>query len=260
MRIAVAGKGGAGKTTFCATAARLLARAGHRVVAIDGDTNPNLVQALGGSAPAAPPPLPASLVSRRLDGPPALTATIDDVLATHGVAAPDGVTVLRMGAPAHPDEGCMCSAHATISAVLAVLGARPGTIVVLDLEASPEHLSRGTARHADVLLLIAEPYFRSLEAVRLQARLAAESSIGAVRVVANKCRSDADVAAIREFCERHELELLGVVPWSDAALDADAASTALLDHDPLDPAVGAIRVAVDALVAAAVAVMAGGQG
>ena len=59
-------------------------------------------------------------------------------------------------------------------------------ITILDLEASPEHLSRGTARHADVLLLVAEPYFRSLEAVRLQAGLAAETAIGRVAVVANK--------------------------------------------------------------------------
>ena len=47
MRIAVAGKGGAGKTTITATAARLVARSGRCVVAIDADTNPNLAPAMG---------------------------------------------------------------------------------------------------------------------------------------------------------------------------------------------------------------------
>ena len=249
MKLAVAGKGGAGKTTFCATAARLVARSGRRVIAIDGDTNPNLHAAMGVAgrdATEQPLSLPVSLVSRRFDG-AALTVDIDVVLDEYALVAPDGVFILRMGIPEHPDEGCMCSAHATVSAVLADLDAHPDTMTILDLEASPEHLSRGTARHADVLLLVAEPYFRSLEAVRLQARLAAETTIGRIAVVANKCRSESDVMAIEEFCERHGIELLGVVPWSDAVLDADAATTPLLDHDEDGPVVTAIAAIVDRL-------------
>lgn len=248
MKIAVAGKGGAGKTTFCATAARLLGRAGHDVIAIDGDTNPNLHAALGITSPDRPlTSLPASLVSRRLGG-PALNESVADVVSAHAAAGPDGVAVLRMGVPEHPDEGCMCSAHATVSAVLADLGAQPDTITILDLEASPEHLSRGTARHADVLLLVAEPYFRSLEAVRLQSGLAAETAIGRIVVVANKCRTDNDVEAITEFCARHQLDLIGVIPWSDAVLDADAAARPLLDHDPDGPVVEAITSVIESLL------------
>lgn len=247
MKLAVAGKGGAGKTTFCATAARLLSRRGCRVVTIDGDTNPNLHTAIGlGGAETLPPFLPVSLVSRRFDG-PGLTVSIDEVLADYAATGPDGVHVMRMGAPEHPDEGCLCSAHATVSAVMAELGAQPGIVTVLDLEASPEHLSRGTARHADVLALIAEPYFRSLEAVRLQARLAGESSIGRVVVVANKCRSEPDRAGIEQFCNRHGLELVGMIPWSDTVLDADAATQPLLDLAPDDPVVDAIDSVIDAV-------------
>jgi CO dehydrogenase maturation factor len=250
MKLAVAGKGGAGKTTFCATAARLVARSGRRVIAIDGDTNPNLHAAMGvavgDNSIEKPLSLPVSLVARRFDG-PALTVDIDVVLDEYALVAPDGVFILRMGIPEHPDEGCMCSAHATVSAVLADLDAHPDTMTILDLEASPEHLSRGTARHADVLLLVAEPYFRSLEAVRIQAQLAAETTIERIAVVANKCRTDIDVMAIEEFCERHGIELLGVVPWSDAVLDADAATTPLLDHDEDGPVVAAIAAIVERL-------------
>ncbi|MGI9597556.1 MAG: AAA family ATPase [Acidimicrobiales bacterium] len=252
MKIAVAGKGGAGKTTFCATYTRLLARTGRRVVAIDGDTNPNLHTAIGIDRGAELPPfLPASLVARRFDG-PRLTETFDEVLANYALPTPDGVHLLRMGVPRHADEGCMCSAHATVSAVLAELDANAdhtGTTTVLDLEASPEHLSRGTARHADVLVLVAEPYFRSLEAVRLQATLAAETAIDRIAVVANKVRTADDGAAIAQFCERHGLELVGSLPWSDAVLDADAATSSLLDHAPDDPVVEAVGVIMERLMA-----------
>jgi len=254
MKLAVAGKGGAGKTTFCATASRLLARSGRRVVAIDGDTNPNLHAAIGLDPDGPLPPfLPPTLVSRRFDG-PGLTEPVAEVLDRYGLTGPDEVRLLRMGAPDHPDEGCLCSAHATVSALLAELGRSgddgPAPVTLLDLEASPEHLSRGTARHADVLVLVAEPYFRSLEAVRLQASLAAETTIGRVAVVANKCRSATDRQAIEEFCRRHDLELVGRLPWSDGVLDADAARTPLLDHAPDDPVVLAIGRAVERLVPA----------
>lgn len=241
MRIALAGKGGAGKTTIAATLARLLARDGAQVVAIDADSNPNLRTALGvePGLPAAAGFLPASLVSRRLNG-LALTAPVDEVLGTHGVAGPDGVRLVCMGAPGHADEGCLCLAHATVSALLSDLGGAPDTVAVVDLEASPEHLSRGTTRHADVLLLVTEPYFRSLETVRRLAVLAAELPIKTVAVVANKVRSPAEAQGVAEFCERHDLSYLGEVPWSDDVLRADQAARPLLDTAPEGPTVAAI--------------------
>ena len=248
MKLAVAGKGGAGKTTFSATASRLLARSGRDVVAIDADTNPNLHAALGVSNKAVQrvPFPPTTLVSRSFNG-PALNEPLADVLDRHTLVAPDGVRLLRMGMPEHADEGCLCSAHAVVSALLKDLDAMPDTITLLDMEASPEHLSRGTAREANALVLIAEPYFRSLEAVKLQARLAAETAIGRVVVVANKCRSDSDFAGITEFCANHELDLIARIPWGDEVLDADAATTPLLDFAPDSPVVEAVQNVCDLL-------------
>lgn len=240
MRIAVAGKGGAGKTTISATIARQAARAGLSVVAIDADANPNLGVALGVEPEAARSvsAIPPSLVSRRLGG-AGLTAPLDEILDRYAVSAPDGVRLLAMGTPAHAEEGCLCSAHAVVSAVIEDLGEHTECMLVVDMEASPEHLSRGTIRHADVVCLVAEPYYRSLETVQRMAALAAELSVDIV-VVANKVRSDADTEAIGEFCVRHDLALAGAVPWSDEVGAADRSRTALIDWPAAEPVLTAI--------------------
>ncbi|CAN5841589.1 carbon monoxide dehydrogenase accessory protein CooC [soil metagenome] len=249
MRVALAGKGGAGKTTISATLCRVLARRGSPVVAIDGDSNPNLALALGidRALSAAAPALPTSLVSRRLVGGPSLTAPVEEVVEAHSLAGPDGVRLVIMGEPGHSSEGCLCSAHATVSALMGDLGTRPDTITLVDMEASPEHMSRGTTRHADLLLLVTEPYYRSLEAVRRIARLAEELPIPHVALVANKVRSTSDAKAVMEFCERHEIEFWGEVPWSEEVVQADLAGVPLLDAVPDGTAVAAISRLADTI-------------
>lgn len=248
MRLAIAGKGGVGKTTISATLCRFAARSGRSVLAIDGDSNPNLATALGIDGPGDHEQfLPASLVSHRAGG-PTLSLPVQAVIDAHATTGRDGVRLVRMGAPQHADEGCLCAAHATVSAVLGELEGRDEPLTVLDLEASPEHLSRGTARHADVMLLVTEPYYRSLETVRRLAELAGELKIPRIAVVANKVRSALDEDGLREFCDRHELECIAVVPWSDAVIDADGRGSRVLDDAPDDPAVRAIAALTDLML------------
>lgn len=240
MRIAVAGKGGAGKTTISAAMARLAARSGSTVVAIDADANPNLGIALGLDPDMArtATAIPTSMVSRRLGG-AGLTVAVQEILERFAISGPDGVRLIGMGAPAHAEEGCLCSAHAVVSAVIEDLGEAANCHVVIDMEASPEHLSRGTIRHADFVCLVAEPYYRSLETVRRMASLAAELPV-AIGVVANKVRSEEDLQAIVEFCERHSLMLCGAVPWSDDVAAADRLRTSVIDWPAAEKVVEAV--------------------
>jgi CO dehydrogenase maturation factor len=245
VRIALAGKGGAGKTTLTATMARVAARGGRRVVCIDGDSNPNLAPALG--IRIEPEALPVHVVSRRFEG-PALQHPLEDVLDSHTQRGPDGIQLALMGRPDHAEQGCLCAAHATVAAVLADLGGLPDRLALVDMEASPEHLARGTTRHVDTLVLVTEPYYRSLETARRMAGLAGELPIRRVTVVANKLRRPDDGEVIAGFCARHDLELVGRVPWSDGVLDADAAGIPLVDHDAEDPVVAAATQLLEALV------------
>jgi len=251
LRIAVAGKGGAGKTTFSATLARIMANRGKRVIVIDGDSNPNVGVALGldRDVAGAIEPLPTGLVSRRLSGGTALKDPVDTVVKDFGVTTADGVNVLLMCLPKHADEGCLCSAHATVSGLLMDIGQEIDLVTILDLEASPEHLSRGTTRHVDALLLVVEPYYRSYETARRMAELASELPISHVGVIANKIRQAAHIEAMTEYCERHGMSFDGHLPWGDAVLDADLAGIPLYDYDRKGPVVAAIDDVAERLLA-----------
>ena len=106
MKLAIAGKGGVGKTSISGTMARALARGGHRVLAIDGDSNPNLALTLGIPAERMGdlPTLPRDIV-RRNGGDAELTKPLADVMESHSVSGPDGVTLLVMAHPQHAGTG-----------------------------------------------------------------------------------------------------------------------------------------------------------
>ena len=106
MRVAVAGKGGSGKTSISGTMARVLARRGHSVLAIDGDSNPNLGLTLGIPMERYNelPTLPRDLIQLTERG-TELRRTLDEICASHALAGPDGVTLLVMAHPQHAGTG-----------------------------------------------------------------------------------------------------------------------------------------------------------
>jgi CO dehydrogenase maturation factor len=137
-----------------------------------------------------------------------------------------------------------------------VEGASRTTIV--DLEAGLEHLSRGTARYVDTLLIVGEPYFKSLETASRSFALAKELGIGHVRMIANKVRTPRDEDSVREYATRHDLPIATVVPYDDAVVEADERGMALIEYGPAAPSVAAIRGLADALLTSSAA--RGGQG
>ncbi|HYY87478.1 MAG TPA: hypothetical protein VFA49_01685 [Chloroflexota bacterium] len=126
---------------------------------------------------------------------------------------------------------------------------RPQDVTVVDMEASIEHLTRGTVANADVLLVVTEPYYRSLETTGRLVPLARELGLERVWVVPNKVRSERDEAAIREYCARHGFEIVGSVPFDESVTQADQEGRALIDFAPSAPAVLAVEQLGDALTA-----------
>src|SRR5918911_1945921 len=97
--------------------------------------------------------------------------------------------------------------HATVRSVIETASDADEDVCILDTEASPEHLSRGTARYADAMLAVVEPYFKSLETGRRMAALAKDLGLERVALVANKIRDERDLEAVRQFASQHGLEI-----------------------------------------------------
>ncbi|MBA3558572.1 MAG: AAA family ATPase [Gemmatimonadaceae bacterium] len=111
MRVAIAGKGGTGKTTISGTLARVLARQGRKVLAIDADTTPNLAVTLG-----VPPEraqemldLPRNMMERQAqeDGTmkSVFIANSDEIISNYSATGPDGIRLLVMGKVNHGGAG-----------------------------------------------------------------------------------------------------------------------------------------------------------
>lgn len=110
MKIAVAGKGGSGKTTIAGTLARVMADRGFRVVAIDDDSNPNLALTVGvGTLASGWPVMPRDLLEERTDPEGArrleLAVPVEDFIDRFGLRAGENLTLLVMGQPSHGGSG-----------------------------------------------------------------------------------------------------------------------------------------------------------
>lgn len=251
MKIAISGKGGVGKTTISGVLCRVLGRKGLNVLAIDGDPSPNLSVVLGLEVPQmqAVRPLSPELLKREEDSEgkvrAQLAVPVDEVISMYGVQAPDNVTLLMIGKPDHAGTGCMCSSHATVREIIHSVVAESNRMTVLDMEASLEHMKRGTVKYIDALYIVVEPYFRSLEAaVRLQT-LGRELGIEKLFVVANKVRSTQDERAIQEFCQLNGLPLVAIIPFDDKIVEADRVGKPVLDLNGQSVAVKKIAELAD---------------
>lgn len=110
MKVAVAGKGGSGKTTIAGTLARMLSRHGLKdVLAIDADSNPNLALSLGMSRERVVPFMPREILDRVTDDTgkvrSILTKSPGEIVRDYGFPTSDGVTLLLMGQVEHAGAG-----------------------------------------------------------------------------------------------------------------------------------------------------------
>jgi len=253
MKIATVGKGGSGKTTIAGVLARIFAGRDQHILAIDGDPNPNLALTIGMSRDDADriTYIPGNLMQRvEQDGETILRPIYpsDEIMARYGHKAAENVDLIVMGKPAQGSAGtgCMCASHRAVRGLIAEL-TNFGEHTITDMEAGLEHLKRGTARNVDLMLIVAEPYYRSLEAAMRTHELCAELEIPFIRVVANKIRNDEDRHAIEAFCAQHKMAIIGAVPLDEALMEAERQAKSPFDFAPDGAAATAIREIADAI-------------
>ncbi len=216
MKLAVAGKGGVGKTSLVALLAREAAARSYRVLAVDGDPDSNLATTLGFPNPVAPLAEEDALVAERVGGGGfiKLNPTVDDIPDRYAVER-DGIRLLVLGGIRGGGMGCACPANTLLKALIVHLMLQEDDAVIVDMEAGIEHLGRGTVQGVDALLLVVESDVRSLETVERTSSLAREIGIKRILAVANKVRDPEELAEIERLLPSG-VPIAGVIPYIDA--------------------------------------------
>lgn len=243
--IAVAGKGGVGKTTCAALLVRALAAAGVRpVLAVDADPNANLHLLLG-----LPPPAPLGSLREELLTPGGGAVAKEDLLEAmvqRRVGEGDAVDLIVMGRGEGP--GCYCYVNDLLRRSLARLQGSYRAVVV-DNEAGMEHLSRRNLRRIDHLVLVADPSARGLAAAAAIADLAAQLllPVGRTWLLLNRPYAPGAGGTTPSAAVR----VLGEIPHDPALPAWEAAGRPLLALPDDSPAAAAVARAAMGLLSEA---------
>ncbi len=250
--IAVAGKGGVGKTTLTGMLIQYLAEQKKGpILAVDADANSNLNEVLGvevemtlgdirdeleNAETAAVSPIPRGMSKQDYT-----EFKFDSALVEE-----DDYDLLVMG---HTQgKGCYCFVNGLLSAQVA-RRAQNYNYVVVDNEAGMEHISRGILPQVDVVILVSDCSRRGVQAVGRIARLIPECGLKPKKVglIVNRAPGGALNDGIREEIQKQELTLLGVVPQDDDVFDYDSEGKPTTELPAENPVKTALRQIVDQL-------------
>jgi CO dehydrogenase maturation factor len=250
MKIAIAGKGGVGKTTLSGVMARYLADKGHKVLTIDADPDANLASALGfppdllkGITPlASMTPLVQERTGSQkgtFGGVFKLNPKVDDLPDAYSVTH-EGVKLLILGNIPQAEGGCFCPENVLLKGLLHHILIKRNEVVIIDMEAGLEHLTRGSTKHVDAFIIVVEPGQRSIATARQIFRLAQDLGVKKVYAVGNKVASSEDRRLIEEGL--NEIPFLGHLSFNQQVIEADKRGMSPYDLD------GTIKKEVQAIV------------
>ncbi len=252
MKLAVVGKGGVGKTMISGTLARLLAREGYRVLAIDVDPSMNLAYSIGIPSDVASKMTPLTdnhnLIEERTGARPGssgavfnLTPKVNDIAEKYGTPGPDDTRLLVMGTVRSAGSGCMCPSNALAKALVRHLLTSLKEAVVMDMEAGLEHLGRGTVKGVDAMICVVEPRMQSIETARRIRELSTQMGVKEVLVVGNKLKNEEERGLIEKSLAAVNLPLVATIPYDESIEKADMVRIAPIDYAPNSPAVRAVE-------------------
>lgn len=240
LKLAVAGKGGVGKTTLVSLLARIYAREGNKVIAIDANPDANLAMALGIPIREAQGITPIAelkdLIEERTGAKPGsfgtlfrLNPKVDDILERFSVKK-DNIQLLVMGTVKRGGSGCMCPESALVRNLVSHLLLGKDEVVIMDMDAGVEHLGRGTAKAVNAFIIVVEPGQRSLQTAEAIKRLAKDLGITRCYAVGSKTKSERECQFIKDRLS--DLEVLGFINYHPEIADADLKGVSIYEASP----------------------------
>ncbi len=241
--VAVAGKGGTGKTTFAAMLIRrLIEKKTGSILALDADPNSNLNEALGLAVPLtiadfieetkAAKPLPAGMTKNQF---------IEYKLQT-AIAASERVDLLAMGTP--EGSGCYCYPNDLVRQHLTNLSS-DYDYLVMDNEAGLEHLSRRIAVDVDIMFVISDASARGIRSAGRVREIMEGVKTNAKRVFLIVTKVNGDLAPLMPEIEKTGLELIGTIPLDQMVAQYDMEGKPLAELPADSPAVVATQAILD---------------
>jgi CO dehydrogenase maturation factor len=240
MKVAITGKGGVGKTTLSAVLSHLFASEGKKVVAVDADPDANLAQAFGLSQNEIGEIRPiaelSDVIAERTGAKPGnmggifkLNPRVDDIPEEFGKRV-NGITLLVMGKSKEAASGCYCPENVFLRRLLRHLVIERDEVVIVDMEAGIEHLTRGTAEGVDAFIVVVEPGQRSAQTAHSVMEMADTLGIKHVFVVANKVREVRDEEFIRSAVA--DMDFLGSIHFNQEIMEADISGVPPFQKSP----------------------------
>lgn len=222
--IAVAGKGGVGKTTICGMLIdRLVKDKLGPILVVDADANSNLNEVLGVEVETTLGEIREDMAQAELRGTiPSGVSKQDyaEMKFSDALVEERDFDMLVMGRT--QGKGCYCYVNGVLKSLMDkyVPNYR---YVVIDNEAGMEHISRGTLPHVDTMLLVSDCSRRGIQAVARIAEMVEELGLkpGQMKLIVNRAPGGQLNAGVAEEIARHGLDLAGVLPQDDAVYEAD---------------------------------------
>ena len=226
--IAVAGKGGVGKTTLTGLLIQYLCESGKKpVLAVDADANANLNEVLGVGIECTLGELREEIeragVDSRYQIPVGMTKQAYlEARLSDAITEEDDYDLMVMGRT--QGQGCYCFVNGLVQTQIQKLQSNYPYVVV-DNEAGMEHISRGILPKVDIILLVSDCSRRGIQAVGRIAELVKEvqMDVKTVKLIVNRAPEEELDAGIREEIEKQNLDLLGVIPHEPLVYEYDCA-------------------------------------
>ena len=248
--IAVAGKGGVGKTTTCGMIINYLCKKNKGpVLVVDADANANLNEVLGVEMETSLGQIREEIAHAELKGtiPKGMSkADYAEFKFNSALIEEDDFDMIVMGRT--QGQGCYCFVNGMLKTQVDKY-ARNYSYVVMDNEAGLEHVARGTLPHVDTMLLISDCSRRGIQAVARIAEMVGELNLnpGQMGLIVNRAPGGVLDDGIKAEIEKHGLKLFGVLPHSDAVYRCDCdgePSANLPDSEPMKTALKGVMQSI----------------